>query len=575
MNAANRDLSQKLIHDICTDIKITEIDNGYRINYIGNLENFDTYISIIYESGFIPDFKNGGYICQSFSDIQKHFPNVRHPLDAIGKDMKLQPYLYQKEAINFALNHQNSLLILPCGAGKTPVGIGSYLELTKAGIVSTQGLIIVKASLKKQWKAEVSKFTSLTAEVISTYSEIKQKYKNKGENVIESNFKSQFELADILIVNYETLLDEKVLEEILLKKIEFIMCDEIHYIKNASSKRSKALYKLNNVKIKIGATATPITKDPRDVYGIFKFIEPEKFGKVSQFNRDYIKYAGFGKIAGFKNLEHLKNRIKDNLFIKTKEEISSQLPSLRVFEINIDLTLSQLKLNEQIMKELDELNKQDFQIRSKLKSELEAKNNEKLSEISAKILALQTFAQELTDSSKLLKNSDSKMSQHYGESLNDENPKLDRCVELVSEIINSGEKVCIFSKFERMQTILADSLSAFGKIAFINGALSADQRYEEAYTKFRDNDEYKILLCSDAGAEGLNLSRCKYLIEYDLATSYAIQTQRQGRLERADSVHDNVVCYQLIANNSWDEIQKRIIEKKEGFDENIIKSLRM
>ena len=71
----------------------------------------------------------------------------------------------------------------------------------------------------------------------------------------------------------------------------------------------------------------------------------------------------------------------------------------------------------------------------------------------------------------------------------------------------------------------------------------------------------------------LNLSECKYLIEYDLAVSYAIQTQRHGRLERADSIHKNVFVYQLIGNDSWDVIQQRIIDKKEGFDANIIKSL--
>lgn len=71
----------------------------------------------------------------------------------------------------------------------------------------------------------------------------------------------------------------------------------------------------------------------------------------------------------------------------------------------------------------------------------------------------------------------------------------------------------------------------------------------------------------------LNMGHCKYLIEYDLAISYAIQTQRHGRLERADSVHDNVIVYQLIALNSWDEIQQKIVDKKEGFDEEIIKSL--
>ena len=63
------------------------------------------------------------------------------------------------------------------------------------------------------------------------------------------------------------------------------------------------------------------------------------------------------------------------------------------------------------------------------------------------------------------------------------------------------------------------------------------------------------------------------MIEYDLAGSYALQTQRHGRLERADSIHSNVVVYQLIANNSWDEIALKIIDKKKNFDNDVIQSL--
>lgn len=70
-----------------------------------------------------------------------------------------------------------------------------------------------------------------------------------------------------------------------------------------------------------------------------------------------------------------------------------------------------------------------------------------------------------------------------------------------------------------------------------------------------------------------NLSKCKYLIEYDLANSYAIQTQRWGRLERADSIHSTVYVYQLIMKDSWDEVQLKIVSKKEKYDNDIIKDL--
>lgn len=70
----------------------------------------------------------------------------------------------------------------------------------------------------------------------------------------------------------------------------------------------------------------------------------------------------------------------------------------------------------------------------------------------------------------------------------------------------------------------------------------------------------------------INLSKCKYVIEMEPAESYAIQTQRQGRVERADSVHDTVFVYQIICNDSWDEIATRIVAKKERYDSVLIKS---
>ena len=54
-----------------------------------------------------------------------HFENIKskfdytikeNPWDSIGSHMKLQPYPYQKEAIYYALNNTNSLLMLPTGA---------------------------------------------------------------------------------------------------------------------------------------------------------------------------------------------------------------------------------------------------------------------------------------------------------------------------------------------------------------------------------------------------------------------------------------------------------------------------
>ena len=103
--------------------------------------------------------------------------------------------------------------------------------------------------------------------------------------------------------------------------------------------------------------------------------------------------------------------------------------------------------------------------------------------------------------------------------------------------------------------------------------MSPEERYDQAYNKFGDDDNYKVLIGTDAMAEGISLSKCNYLIEYDLADSYAIQTQRHGRIKRANSVHKTGYVYQIIALESWDEIAAKIIAKKENYDNILIQSL--
>ena len=251
-------------------IKIKFLDNNmFLVHNNGGQAYFNTYINIIFSKLFNfakPNHgKGGGWIFPysrledvkaCFNDIV--YENEYNPPDYmnIGKDMKLQPYEYQKEAINFAINNNEGLLVLPCGAGKTPIMIGTYLELKSRGVIDDQGLIIVKASLKSQWKNEVEKFSHLSANIIQTHSDrcsnisnrmktVEKKLKkldivkdaeqrkelaekiNELKKEAEDLFNSQFENVDLLIANYETLLDEAVLNRLIYKKIQCIMCDEI------------------------------------------------------------------------------------------------------------------------------------------------------------------------------------------------------------------------------------------------------------------------------------------------------------------------------------------------------------
>lgn len=521
----------------------------------------------------------------------------------MGADMKLQPYDYQKEITKFSLDSESALIVAPCGSGKTPCGIAIYLEAIKAGKITGPGMIVVKASLKTQWASEIKKFSDLRPGIIRTYkdcvgrieasikrwekklktasgggiADVKAKLEALKEEK-EDTFLCQFENADLYVLNYETLRDTEVRRVLHKIKPQYIFADEVHYVKGDTTARAKALCEFADAKIKVGATATPVQRDPRDLYGIFKFVNPALFPKKGNFERVYIRWAGRGIVAGAQNEKQLNQKISPYMIIKTKEEVADQLPKLVVAQRYCDLEPAQLEITQRIMDELDDLHDREKSLQARL-SDHEALHNEELLKIQEGILMRQTFAQELADSEQLLEASTSDAAKEYITGSNDN--KLDILTDLVEEIIESGEKVCIFSRFAKMQQVItnrfkkeARTKNAFKfNIAYVNGAMSGEQRYEEVYDKFRDMDDYKVLLCSDAGAEGLNLSKCKYMIEVEPAISYAIQTQRHGRLERADSVHDTVFVYQLIANESWDEVGMKIVSKKERYDDTIIKGI--
>ena len=486
------------------------------------------------------------------------------PWKNIGKGLKYEPYEYQKETVFFGSEKNSALFLLPTGSGKSFIAITLYNELKQSNKVTTPGIIVVPASLKYQWVKEVSKFSDLIAHSVDTPSKAGKK------------FDKQFEDCDLLICNYETLKNKAVAEKLKEVNCQFIIGDEIQKINNYKSGIHKAICQFNDLEYRYGMTATPITNNPENVFGIFNFLDPNLFKTHGKFATNYIIYKGYGRVAGVKNVDHLKTQINPYIFMKTEDEISDQLPELIVTPIYCTMPNKTRKINDAIMADLKIAQDAVGRIEKEITNPKLLEKNPEYLQWTAKVMAYQTFAQELADDPRLLGMSESNMANQYNIDGLD-SPKLDVLEELVENIIDANETVCIFTKYERMQRLLINELqNKFKdiKIAHINGSMTPEERYEQAYTLFQDNDEYKVLIVTEAGNAGISLSKCKNLIEYDLADSYANQIQRHGRVKRADSVSRVSNIYQIILDESYDNIAQRIINKKKNYDLDIIKSLK-
>jgi SNF2 family DNA or RNA helicase len=195
-----------------------------------------------------------------------------------------------------------------------------------------------------------------------------------------------------------------------------------------------------------------------------------------------------------------------------------------------------------------------------------------MEEISGKIMGLKNIQASAADDLRTLSMSEEVWIQKLVSiDSNYTSPKTKKLKSLVKAIVdyNDDFKVIIFSRFARMVNILEDELSQMPEVkktAKIYGAFNENRRDEEIQ-KFLNDDECRIIIMSDAGAEGYNLQNASHLINFDEPWNPATLDQRNGRIRRIGSKWKDIFITNLITRNSVDiQIHETITKKRKYFD---------
>jgi hypothetical protein len=156
--------------------------------------------------------------------------------------------------------------------------------------------------------------------------------------------------------------------------------------------------------------------------------------------------------------------------------------------------------------------------------------------------------------------------------------KLDKCVELLTQFHNEGEKTIIFSQFVSLLDLLQVTVDQNGwKCERYDGSMSADKRHE-AIIRFTDKPDVNIMLISlKAGNAGLNLVAASRVIILDPFWNPFIEMQAVDRAHRIGQLKPVQVHRILIQGT----VEDRIIELQErkkrlvnaALDEGAMKSL--
>lgn len=393
-----------------------------------------------------------------------------------------------------------------------------------------------------------------------------------------------------------------------------------------STKRAKRLYELSGGIPKILLTATPLQNSLMDLYGLVSFIDPRIFGSEQIFRQRYIKDEDYDNLKqelspvlyrtlrkDVANYMHFVKRIcktvdfalsrdeielyeRVNLFLK--KDMLYSIPAanrglviLVIRKLLASSSFALIETFEVLKKRLEKLYEgtksadaqEGFDLFwSFVEDEMDESGFEETEEESAveqkvyiqnelnEVCAIIDVAKRIKMNSKIIA---LKQALEIGFSYQSDN--------------GLAQKTVVFTESKRTQKYIAEELRKSGyredDILLFNGDFD-DAMTKEIYRTWQVKNfgnanygrsvEYKhaivdyfkenakILICTDAGSEGLNLQFCNMVINYDLPWNPMKIEQRIGRCHRYGQTNDVIAINLLNTQNEADKRVYQILSKK-------------
>lgn len=147
--------------------------------------------------------------------------------------------------------------------------------------------------------------------------------------------------------------------------------------------------------------------------------------------------------------------------------------------------------------------------------------------------------------------------------------KFEKLREIITDAKYGGEKLIVFTEHRDTLEFLVRRLGGMGytgQLATIHGGMHYTERQEQV-DRFRKpcaEGGARIMICTDAAAEGINLQFCWIMVNYDVPWNPARLEQRMGRIHRYGQKHEPVVIMNLVAPDTREgKVLKVLLEKLE------------
>lgn len=430
---------------------------------------------------------------------------------------------------------RQAMAVWDLGTGKSHLGLGLAglgFELGEIDLV----LIICKKNklADDEWPSEVRQFT--TIKDFAVYHGPKRKpMLESGPRLIITTYEAIRSDA-VTFVTSRKLADGPFMAFLRGKRV-LVIYDEITKLGN----RSSALYKAHHYVLTqlrkehpdmrvYGLTGTPIERNWENAFNEMRLIWPQGMPTVAGFEEMAVQkrvliptgknaYSGFEKVIwdpeGVRKFTALcaprMLRVR-----KTDPAVAAEFPPLTEEYVTCSMKPDQARIY-------------------RLLEDLAWDDHGNFQQVPGLSMMLRLFAGHPRAILESAANGRSKLAQM----LADEMPELESCssakteelMEFLGQVVGGQQdRVMIFTFFARtVLPVLAKLIEKHYPLFIYDGGPGS----EAAKTAFRQHEGAgAVLLCSDAGADGINVPETDYLVEYEPGRTHAIATQRRGRGHR-------------------------------------------
>ena len=459
--------------------------------------------------------------------------DIRHPEDSeVEVPASLKGVLrdYQVTGFNWLSNlsayHLGGILADDMGLGKT-LQVIAFL-LAKQNYQEPPSLVVAPTSLMYNWLEEIERFApQLKAAAVAGT-------KAEREKILAEADASY----DVLITTYNMLKRDIAMYE--KRRFRYAFLDEAQHIKNPTTQNARAVKKLKTSGY-FALTGTPIENTLTELWSIFDFLMPGYLLSHKKFKDRY--ETPIVREQDERSLKDLKRHVMPFILRRMKKDVLTELPDKVERKMVSSMTPKQEKVYQGWF----------------LKSQKEFAEQMAAGEDSRiKILAILTRLRQIACDPAM-----------FLEGYTGGSGKLDQLEEVVSDAVEGGHRILIFSQFTTMLAHIGERLKQQGiAYYYLDGSTPSLERIR-LVKAFNEGTTPVFLISLKAGGTGLNLTGADMVIHFDPWWNPAVEDQATDRAYRLGQ-KNNVQVIRLLSKGTVEEKIYELQQKKKSLIDQMI-----